>query len=267
MDLSEIKLVVTDMDGTLLNSRHEVSDRFFELHQQLRDRDILFVAASGRQYHSIVDKLAPIRDHILVIAENGGLVMQRDEELLSVPLPKGIKEKALQDIQGIEGACPVFCGKEAAYIASSQAGDFESILKEYYTSYKVLDQLEDHQGELLKIAIYHMKDAEKFIYPKMKEFEDRLKVKVSGEHWVDLSDNNAHKGHALEKIQEKYNISPAQTLVFGDYNNDLEMLALSDHSVAMANAHPNVVNASRYQTASNDDNGVEQVLEKLIRGV
>lgn len=253
------------MDGTLLNSKHEVSDRFFELHQELRDRDILFVAASGRQYHSIVDKLAPIRDQILVIAENGGLVMQRDEELLSVPLPDGIKEQALKNIKNIEGACPVFCGKEAAYIASSQAGDFESILQEYYSSYKILDHLEDHEGELLKIAIYHMEDAEKFIYPKMKSFEERLKVKVSGEHWVDLSDHNAHKGNALEKIQEKFNISPAQTLVFGDYNNDLEMLALSKHSVAMANAHPNVIEASRYKTSSNDENGVEAVLEKLLK--
>jgi HAD superfamily hydrolase (TIGR01484 family) len=72
MDLSRVKMVVTDMDGTLLNSNHEVSNRFFELYAALKQRGILFVAASGRQYNSIVDKLGPIKNEIIVIAENGG---------------------------------------------------------------------------------------------------------------------------------------------------------------------------------------------------
>ena len=58
MDLSKVKLVVSDMDGTLLNSKGEVSKLFFELFHQLKNKDILFCAASGRQYNSIIDKLA-----------------------------------------------------------------------------------------------------------------------------------------------------------------------------------------------------------------
>jgi len=53
MDLSEVKLIVTDMDGTLLNSKHEVSSLFFEQFEQLKTNNIQFVVASGRQYHSI----------------------------------------------------------------------------------------------------------------------------------------------------------------------------------------------------------------------
>ena len=79
MDLSKIKMVVTDMDGTLLNSNHEVSERFFKLFEELKRRNILFVAASGRQYNSIIDKLHPIKQDILVIAENGGYVVQQEQ--------------------------------------------------------------------------------------------------------------------------------------------------------------------------------------------
>ena len=61
-----------------------------------------------------------------------------------------------------------------------------------------------------------------------------------------------------------YNIKPDELLVFGDYNNDLEMLALAEFSFAMENAHPNVKNAARYATSSNDDHGVEKILEKLV---
>ena len=60
------------------------------------------------------------------------------------------------------------------------------------------------------------------------------------------------------------NIQPHELLVFGDYNNDLEMFALSDYSVAMEYAHPNVLKLANYTTSSNDDYGVERILEHLI---
>ena len=68
-DYSKIKLVVADMDGTLLNSEHQVSEQFFELYSRLKEQGVLFAAASGRQFDSIVDKLQPIAKDIIVIAE------------------------------------------------------------------------------------------------------------------------------------------------------------------------------------------------------
>ena len=59
--MKDIKLVVTDMDGTLLNSKHEVSTRFFQAFEQLKEQNIRFVAASGRPYYSIVGKLDSIK--------------------------------------------------------------------------------------------------------------------------------------------------------------------------------------------------------------
>ena len=61
-----------------------------------------------------------------------------------------------------------------------------------------------------------------------------------------------------------YQIKNHEVMVFGDYNNDLEMLALTDYSFAMANAHPDVKKIAKYETRSNNDFGVEQILEKLI---
>ena len=89
-------------------------------------------------------------------------------------------------------------------------------------------------------------------------------VKVSGENWLDLSHNDANKGFALTQIQNNYRISREETLVFGDYNNDLEMLERATYSFAMANAHPNVLSAARYTTLSNNEKGVERILEQLL---
>ncbi len=263
MDLSKIKLVVTDMDGTLLNSEHQVSDLFFELFAKLKKRNILFAAASGRQYNSILDKLYPIKNDIIVIAENGGFAMHNGIEIVSTPLPNYQKNQVLEALSPIENIHPVLCSKGNAHI-SPTSDTFIDKLKEYYTEFEILNNLKDYEGEILKIAIFHFVSSEKYIYPGVKHLEGDLKVKISGENWVDISSPNAHKGYALQKVQEMHGIGPEETLVFGDYNNDLEMLALAKYSFAMENAHPNVKAAANYSTFSNNDFGVERVLEKLL---
>lgn len=264
MNLSAIKMVVTDMDGTLLNSRHEVSQHFFELYEELKKREILFVAASGRQHNSIAEKLSQIQSEIIIIAENGGLVVHNDQELISTPLDPDSKNTILEILDQIDGAFPVLCSKHNAYILGNSP-KFINTLKEYYTEYAILDDLHKFNDEIIKIAVYHYGGSEKYIYPAVKHLKSKLMVKVSGENWVDLSHINAHKGFALKNIQEQNGISPEETLVFGDYNNDLEMLARAKYSFAMANSHPNVLKAANYMTLSNDEFGVEQILEKLIK--
>ncbi len=66
------------MDGTLLNEKHEVTTEFFELFQKMQLRGIRFVAASGRQYPSMVSKLSPIKDQMSFISENGALIVEND---------------------------------------------------------------------------------------------------------------------------------------------------------------------------------------------
>ena len=252
------------MDGTLLNSNHEVSNRFFELYEALKQRGILFVAASGRQYNSIVDKLEPIKNEIIVIAENGGFVKQNDSELVLTPLPQQAKNTILDVLENVANVHPVLCSKDNAFLTNTST-EFMNKLKEYYTEYTLLDNLKAHEGEIIKIAIYHFESSEKYIYPVVEHLEGDLKVKVSGANWVDISSPNANKGYALDFIQKKYNITPKETMVFGDYNNDLEMLALADYSFAMENAHPNVKKVANYLTKSNDNLGVERILEKLLQ--
>ena len=264
MDLSKIKLVVTDMDGTLLNSNHEVSARFFKLFKELRARNILFSAASGRQYHSIINKLHTIKDDIIVIAENGGFVKHKEEEILSTLLPKAKIKEIITALSSIKNIYPVLCGKQNAYI-TGDSDNFKKLLSEYYSKFEIVENLKEVEDDIFKVAIYHFESSEEYIYPFVQHFEESLNVKISGENWVDISSPNAHKGYALQKVQELHDISPAETLVFGDYNNDLEMLALADFSFAMENAHQNVLNAAKYKTTSNNNFGVERVLEKVLR--
>ena len=64
-------------------------------------------------------------------------------------------------------------------------------------------------------------------------------------------------------LMQGYGLTSQEVMVFGDYNNDLEMLSLSDYSFAMANAHPNVKKVARFETLGNNAYGVEVVLERI----
>ncbi len=264
MDLSQIKLVATDMDGTLLNSKGEVSRHFFELFEELNALGVTFVAASGRQYYSIIDKLKPIKDDIYVIAENGALTMRQNKELQTTEIDRETYLELLEIARTLKGSQVILCGRKKGYI-EDYGQDFVDMFSEYYGRYEIVENLaEVTDDKYLKIAICNQKGSEKYLYPALKHLEDKLKVKVSGEIWLDLSHNLANKGHALQQLQEKYQISTQETLVFGDYNNDLEMMTRAQYSFAMENAHPNVKEVANYTTKSNNDNGVEYILSKMI---
>ena len=265
MDLSNVKLVVTDMDGTLLNTRGQVSTRFFEQFEELKNQKIHFVAASGRQYFSISEKLASIRHEITIIAENGGIAKRGETELVFTKLELEQVKKVIPVLRRIQGVYVVLCGKNSAYLENNDP-KFVELFREYYTKFDfVEDLLTVEEDDIFKIAVYHFDCSEEHIYPHLRHFEKDLQIKVSGKNWLDISHPNANKGFALKIVQESLGISKEETMAFGDFNNDLEMLSEASFSFAMKNAHPNVKKVAKFETGSNDDEGVESVLEKLIK--
>lgn len=263
MDLSTVKMVVTDMDGTLLNSQHEVSARFFELFAHLQKQGIQFVAASGRQYSSMISKLDAIKNDVLFIAENGAYVRFKGETLLTTAFPAEKLQSVLETVRKTPDLHPVLCTKDNAYVEGSHV-KFINLLKEYYSDFIIVPDHKQITNDVLKVAIYHFESAEMYTYPVVQHLERELKVKVSGSNWVDISHPNANKGYALKLVMDRLGLKSHEIMVFGDYNNDLEMLQLADYSFAMANAHPNVKKVARYETKDNNNYGVETILEQLL---
>lgn len=262
--LKDVKLVVTDMDGTLLNPNHEVSTQFIDQFWALKEKGITVVAASGRQHNSIVEKLAAVENELTVIAENGAMTTFHGKETVFTPYPKGHLNKTLALLKKQENMHPVLCTNGSAFISKGQE-KFEPILREFYSAFNVIDRLEDCTQEVLKIAIYHFESSEKYIFPLVQDLANEVKIKISGPNWVDLSHPNANKGFALNALQKHLGVSREQTMVFGDYFNDLEMMEQAHFSYAMANAHPEIIKKANYKTGSNSEFGVETVLEKLLK--
>ena len=265
IDFSNIKLIVSDMDGTLLNEKNEVSSRFFKQFQKLKIQNIHFVAASGRQYHSLIHKLEPIKNQISIIAENGGILQYDNKVKALLKLTNADVERCIKTLRTIDSAHIVLCGSQSAYIESSNE-KFILRLKEYYTAVKIVEDLTKFKSdEFLKIAVFHFESSEKHIYPHVKHLEIDYQVIVSGQNWLDISHLHSNKAYALKILLDKMGFASDEILVFGDYNNDIDMMKLAKYSVAMKNAHPNVKKLAKFETKSNNEEGVEEIIEDVLR--
>lgn len=264
MSQRNIKFIATDMDGTLLDGHGQLDPEFFNLHPLLVEKDILFAAASGRQYYSLLDTFSDVKDQIMFIAENGTLVMYKGKELYSLPLEPSVIHSLIEAARGIEGAHIVLCGKRSAYIETEDHRAREEVQK-YYHRCEIVQDLTTIEDDFLKVAICHFDGSEKHIYPVINSaFGDTQKVVVSAKIWLDVMNSAASKGDAIEHLQQQLGFTHEQTMSFGDYFNDVEMLQASYHSYAVDNAHDGVKAYARFRAPSNNESGVLVVLKELL---
>lgn len=262
--LSDIKLVASDMDGTLLNSKSELSPDFYPIYHKLKEFGVKFVAASGRQLYNLQHKFGDIADEMTFIAENGAYIMEKGREMHIEALSKESVIELLHIARQIPRSYIMLCGRKKAYIDSNEP-EFMDIFRLYVANYATVDKFEEVlDDDIFKVTICDMIDSSENSYTHFKPLSDRYQVKVSGKTWLDVSTLNANKGYALDILQKSLGISKEETMVFGDYENDLEMMGEAYFSYAMANARPAVKAVARFEAPSNDEKGVLQVLQKLI---
>jgi Cof subfamily protein (haloacid dehalogenase superfamily) len=264
----DIRLVVTDMDGTLLDGDGRIPEGLWPLLAELRERGVLFSPASGRQYATLAQQFAEARDGMVFVAENGTYVVRDGVELSSDTLDREVAARVVTTtrrlaVDGVNVGA-VLCGKRSAYVERTDDA-FLSEVKRYYALLRPVDDLTTVDDEFLKVALHDFGAAERATAPALEPLTSTHQVVVSSDHWVDIMNRTANKGAALRRLQRELGITPAQTLVFGDYLNDLEMLDAAEWSFAMTNAHPDVRRRARYLAPPNTENGVLRTITRLLR--
>ena len=262
--MAKIKFVATDMDGTLLNSKKEIHEEFYEVFREMREKDIIFAAASGRQYYSLLETFDNIKDDMMFIAENGTFVVYKGKEIVTNSLDRDLAMELINIGRKIDESYVVLCGKNSAYIESDDDRLVNEVSK-YYKRYKIVDDITTINDEILKVTICDFRGSEENSNNYFVEYRDKAQVTVSGDIWLDITAKNINKGVAIREIQELLGINYEETVVFGDYLNDLEMMESGYYSYAMKNAHDDLKKVARFIAKSNDENGVVEAIKELIR--
>lgn len=262
---TDIRLIASDLDGTLLNGEGKIPDEFWPLLAELTERGILFAVASGRQYPTVKALFAGWEDQVAFVAENGSMVMDRGQFVGSSPLSDAddiIKE--LRKVSTEEEPLGILkCTREAALVERDEP-EFLEGAGQFFLALDVVPDIVDVDDEVLKISIYDDSDRGEKLAEAIKPLVAPNIAVASSDRWIDITRPDVNKGVALASLQERIGVSPEQTLVFGDYLNDIELIQSAEHSFAVANAHEDVKELARYQTTANTEGGVVTALKWLL---
>lgn len=264
----DLRLVVADMDGTLLDDDSRVPAGFAALVDRMRALGVAYCPASGRQLANLRAVLGPGIDAGPVIAENGLFSLVGGVELHSDTLTREQAVRVIDAVRDVRSAGgdvgAVVATRHVAYIERRDEA-FLAQVATYYESRALVDDLVALDlDDVLKIAVYDFGVAEQESGPRVRQAVPDLQTVASGLHWTDVMSPLGSKGRALSIIQRHLGISPEQTAVFGDYLNDLELYEHARLGFAMANAHPGILRAARYVAPANTEDGVVRTVNLLL---
>lgn len=259
----DIRLVVADMDGTLLDTDGRIPDAFWPVLERMHDAGIAFAPASGRQLATL-EHLFERAGTLSSIAENGAIVTHDGEVIGTTAVEADAVRQIVHRARESEGELGlVVSRREIASIESRDAAFVEQAHK-YHVALESVDDLLEHTDDVLKLAMYATTGSAAAAARWLDPAPAGHRVMIGSPHWADVTRDGVDKRLGVEALQRELGVSPAQTVVFGDYLNDLGMLADADWTFAMANAHPKVASAARYRAPGNAEHGVVQVLEHLL---
>lgn len=261
-----IKLIASDVDGTLLpEGTAELNPELYEVILKLKEKGIVFAAASGRQENSIRTVFAPIADDIYFISNNGGYVTYQNKILVCRAFDREIAQEILAYIRKMEN---VF------YLVTSPAGDYtdcqdKEMLEWLRDGYRIhIEQVKDvaeKADRLVKISVFVKgRDAAGEAVPAKAVFAGKAMVTAAGDHWVDFTAPGSEKGNALRELQERLHVTREETMAFGDNNNDIGMLKNAEESYAVSDAREEAKAVCRHILPDSNKNSVLRVLKTLL---
>ena len=262
-----IKLIVTDMDGCLLGGNNDLPPDFNEAFELMKMNNVIFAAASGRSIAGLKKPFGKYADSMTFITDNGARICHEGRWIAETMLEKEDYLPMLDDIRKYTGVLPVACGETSAWVERADliTDEMTHELLKYYPSWNECS-FDDIPERVMKFALLYFDDIEKNIYPYFKKYDnDRICVQVTAYVWIDIYMKEVSKGTAVGKLQSKLGISPQETVVFGDYLNDLSMADYAELSCAPANAHPAVINRFTETIRSNIDHGVTRKIIELLK--
>lgn len=264
MNKKDIKLICSDIDGTLITSNDEMPDNFDEILNKLKDLGIIFVAASGRGIASIKAKLNSDLENLYYISDNGAILQHNGEIFYKNSFSKDEVNEIMTAFRHSSEATIIATTEEMSY-AEKHPSHSEDFLKEFYVKYEIVEDITKLDKEFVKVTMRsdHHSD-ENYNLPQVNNLKNSYHLVRAGHPWIDIMHANSNKGNALEALMKRLDIDPSQTIGFGDFPNDIHMLEVVGKSYAMANAHPDVKKISDEIIGSNDENSVMKKIIELL---
>jgi Cof subfamily protein (haloacid dehalogenase superfamily) len=263
-----MKCISIDLDGTLLNSAHEISEENVKALTELHELGHRIILNTGRAYADVIKLPAVQNMEVPIFCINGSVLYSETRELLY---------EATLSIATYKQIFTILKNLGVGILIYTNYGGFPSTLPPLHgKSKEELNSLfqEFNYDEILekdKLKIYKLIA---LVYPDQLDKIEKVKIGLSGRfdisiassfpNNVEITSNEAHKGKALLRYQQIMNLSFDEIIAFGDGGNDLAQFEVATTSVAMGNAPLHIQQQADLITKTNDEDGFAYAVRHLL---
>jgi Cof subfamily protein (haloacid dehalogenase superfamily) len=283
-----IKLIASDMDGTLLNSEHKISKENIEAIKKAEKMGVKFAISTGRMYEDVKPLLDENNLRCQCIVLNGGEYIDEDGNILEgIYIGKNeareiinmiIKEKIVAEMYTSDGLYSVNTKEEALIQVAYRIRVFDpdTTLEDaielakshsHYVNLKYVQDIDEFLNSNIKIgkfvAFYNDEETTKKVKKKLESIKGLVIASTFSKN-IEINNKEAQKGLILAKVAEKMWIKREEVMVLGDSFNDYSMFTEFTESYAMGNAISEIKETAKYITDTNDNNGVAKAIYKAL---
>ena len=269
-----IKLIATDMDGTLLDPKGQLDlPRLEKILDQLEERGIRFVIATGNEIHRVKQLLGHLTERVVLIVANGARIFEGNQLLQAQTWDDDMVNRALEFFKGRE------CQDQ--FVVTSMNGGFvkegtvftqlenfmtPEMIELFYQRMNFVEELESHLfGGVLKMSLVVGEERSDSVLEEINQlFNGHVQAVSSGYGCIDILQSGIHKAWGLQELLKRWDIKAEEIMAFGDSENDVEMLQLAGIAYAMENADDKAKAVATDFAPSNSQAGVYQVLEDWL---
>jgi Cof subfamily protein (haloacid dehalogenase superfamily) len=263
---TRIRLLLADVDGTLVTQDKVLTERAVEAVRHLHDAGVLFAITSGRPPRGMAMLVKPLSLQTPIAAFNGGLIVDPDMEVIEqrvIPQDLVVPIAELMGSYGLD----VWVYRGADWYVPDPEGPH--VAREAWTvkfQPKVVSHIGDVTDNVAKlVGVSDDHDAVSNAWSAAHDrFGDHITAAASQPYYLDVTHPEANKGSVAGYLARRYRLSAAEIATIGDMPNDVLMFAHSRLSIAMGNADPQVKRTARRITDTNDNEGFAKAVERFV---
>lgn len=259
-----IKLIAIDLDGTLFNSKSKISTRDNMALKQCIKEGVKIIIVSAKSIFAVMNIVKRFKLTDLHVAFGGAAIINKSNliEDYTVMSPSYCKEIVNLSRDFKKTIC---IGTLEGHFYYEKYHEDINYIGSGGEKLKKCDDLTSNdiiENALLLTVVLDKKD--KFNHLINYNFKNKLRMVRGGEYFLDISNLRVSKLNGLKKVLKTLNIKKSEIMTIGDSESDLEMIKFAEIGIAMGNSPEKIRNAADYITASNDDDGVCNIINKII---
>ncbi len=264
------KIIVADLDGTLLNSEHQISENNKKAIYKFEKLGNYFVINTGRPYYRtkfLLESFNHLKENDYCICFNGGLILNGKEEVI---FSYTLEDKDVKDIidlaDKINCAVLIYDINHIEYDYLTPSTLFLEKLDCTILNEKGKSDLKNKKNIYKILYIGELVDIERIKKEIPKEFYEKYNIVQSGPLWIEIMPKIIDKGFGLKKICELLAIDLNNSYAIGDEENDIAMLKMSKVGVCPASARKEIKKEADLIVSSNDEDAVKELIDLILEG-